>query len=150
MDFSFFITVVVGAGTGSAIVQLIIQLGLGHWLQKKYHSYTLLKADRRNCADRIIDLISSKHSQSWINFNDDIYHTAYKLSDKLLSLGEKKYSITLDEYVSARRYAQEILMRVLSGTNDNVEDNKEFLDSQHKVDLLRERLIEAAKELKKK
>jgi hypothetical protein len=149
MDIQFYLTIAISAGAGSAIVQIVIQLGLGHWLQKKYHSYTLKKADRRNCADRIIELVNSKNYQSWANLNDDIYHRAYKLSDKLLSLGEKKYSKKLDEYVSSQRYAQNVLSRIQTG-NFQIEDEKEFLNSQHHVDKLREVLVETSRKLKEK
>lgn len=149
MDTNFYISIAVSAGAGSALVQLLIQLGLSHWLQKRYHSYTLAKADRRNCADRIIELVNPKNYNCWSNRNDDIYNKAYKLSDKMLSLGEKKHSKILDDYTSAQIYAQQILARVLSG-NSQKEDENEFLDSQHTVEMLRNQLIETAKILKAK
>lgn len=149
MDIGFYLATALSAGLGSALVQIIFQLGFSHWLQKKYYDYTLDKADRRNCADRIIDIIGSKHYQSWSNLNDDIYDKAYKLSDKLLSLGEKEHSERLDKYVSTQRYAHEILGKVKSGNITN-QDEKEFVDSQHQVDVARIKLIDTAKRLKKK
>lgn len=149
MDFGFYLTIAISAGTGSALVQLLIQLGVGHWLAKRYHSYTLQVADRRNCADRIIDLINSKHYQSWADYNSEIYSTAYKLSDKLMSLGEKKHSKVLDDYITSQRHAHEVLRKLMSNDGQGRENEKEFLDSQHKINSLREELIKSARGLKK-
>lgn len=148
MDINFYISVAVSAGVGSAVVQLLVQLFVSHWLQKNFYSFTLEKADKRNCADRIIELINSKYYRNWLNLNDDIYHRAYKLSDKLLSLGEKSYSECLDKYVSAQRYAQEILRKIQT-ENFQSENGEEFVKSQHEVDTIRNKLIEIAKKLKK-
>lgn len=148
MDIKFYLSIAISAGIGSASVQLLIQLLLSHWLQKKYYSFTLEKADRRNCADRIIELVNIKYYKNWSNFKDDIYHRAYKLSDKLLSLGEKEFSKILDEYISTNRFAQEILIKIQTENTPNKYE-KEFIESQNKIDILRNKLIEIARRLKK-
>jgi hypothetical protein len=107
------------------------------------------KADRRNCADRIIELLNSRHYRNWSDLNDDIYHRADKLSNKLLSLDEEKCSSDLDKFISAKRYAEKVLLKVMSSKSQK-ENDAEFLSSQDEVDKLRLKLIQDGKKLKKK
>jgi len=87
-----FITVVIAAGTGTAIVEIILKLFLNHWLDKQLYKFKLKVADKRACADAIIELISSKKYQNWYNLSDDVYYNAYTLSDRLITLKEKDSS----------------------------------------------------------
>lgn len=114
-----------------------------------FYSYQLDKADRRNCADRIIELLNSRHYRNWSDLNDDIYHRADKLSNKLLSLDEEKCSSDLDKFISAKRYAEKVLLKVMSSKSQK-ENDAEFLSSQDEVDKLRLKLIQDGKKLKKK
>src|SRR5258708_2496689 len=133
MDFQFYLYIAISAGTGTAVVEILLKLFLSHLLDRQFYKFKLQTADRRTCAEEILDLINSKHGQRWADLSDDIYYKAYAISDRLLTLNEADYSKKLDKYTSAKRFSNDLIKRILDNPTRD-EYTKSFLDSQNEVD----------------
>jgi len=149
MEFSLFLYIAISAGFGTAVVELFLNLFLSHWLKKIYFEYTLTRGDKRNCSDQILELINSDYQQ-WLDFSDDIYSKASLISDRLITLNQKVCSQKLDAFVQEQRNFKQSLDRLFSEKPSGDKNQKDFLDSQHKLDILRADLLKFATKLKSK
>ncbi len=149
MNLDFYVFVAISAGTGTATIELLLKLFLNDFIKRRYHKYVLQTADKRECSKQILDLVNIKNSLSWSDINNAIYNTSYLLSDRLITLNKRKYSIVLDNFVNEHRKEKEIRDKLFSNSGDPNQDkiNKEFLNNLVKIDKLRNDMVNVAKEL---
>ncbi len=155
MDFSLFLTIVIGAGTGTALVEAFIKLGLEYRLKDWLESNKIKRADKRECANNILELISSENYQKYSNPKDSIHDKAHHLSDRLITIGFKSESKILDKFVQRKRDVSNHINKLTSETEKEwtktnyKEFGKHFLELSNEIDDLREQLLEVATKLKK-
>lgn len=151
MNFEFYLSIAISAGVGTAIVEIIFKLILSHWLERVFYKFKLNVADKRKCADEILDLISSKKYLNWHDLSDDVYYSAYTISDRLITLGEEESSKILDEFVNLKRYGKQLQDQILANQTGvrNPELEKDFIDNMHKEDDVRNKLVKIAQKMKK-
>lgn len=139
-----FITVVIGAGIGTGIVEIILKLFLNHWLAKRRFDYEIKTRDKRVLADKVIYLINNPQ---WVDPTLDLFNEEYKLSDRLETIKESEVSNKLDKFSNACRNSKDAVSKVIDGIQ--IEDNQRtFLDSQHEKDVLHLELVALAAKMK--
>jgi hypothetical protein len=148
MQIEIYLYIALSAGAGTGIVEFLIKPFLSHWLERKFHKFTLSFQDKRSMADELLALINVANSSRWLNFQDDIYNKAYDISDRLIAIGEERYSKKLDHYIGAQRYAKTILDKFFTDSK-NKALNAEIISSQHEIDALRLELVKSAQRMKK-
>jgi len=148
MGFEFNLSIAISAGIGTALVEVVLNLLLSHWLRKKYYQFTITKADKRACAEEILELINSKNFQNWYDLSNNIYSKVYLVSDRLITLNEKSASLKLDEYTSQQRFSKQLMDNILTNSPQPSEARKDFLESLQKIDTIRKELVDIARKLK--
>jgi len=144
MDWTLFFTIVLGSGAGTAIVQLL----LSHVLKEKFYYFTIRVADKRQCADILLDIIDITKENRWNDLNSDIFYKAYNLIDRFETLSYNDFATTLSNYVT-----DQILLRNISKQNVSPDQMNDKLDTilkyETRLPKIRQELIEIAKKLKK-
>lgn len=146
--FNLYLYVAISAGTGTAIVEILLKLFLSDWIKRRFYKFKLLVSDKRNCSDEIIELISPQNYNNWSDFSNEIYNKAYQLSDRLETMSATKVSRKLDEYVTEQRISKTAIDNLLQDTASE-ELPKYFLKSQEKISKLRKELVSFVAELRK-
>jgi len=148
MDLKIFINVVVGAGLGTAVTQIILKLFLSHWLKQRFYKFELMTKDRRGCAEEMLDLVSLDKYQRWEVSGSEVYIKAYSLSDRLISINEAAASKLIDQYVSGNIYLNQLIIRIMKG-EQKPEISKDFIEKSHQLDEIRSKIVKVASDLKK-
>jgi len=151
ITFQLIITIVVSAGAGTAIVEIVFKLFLEHWLKEIRYTHRIKNADRRECAEELLELINPRHFKERLDLKDDIYNKDFALSDRLEVIGEKKFSQALDEYSALYKYLADRTSALFKFPvpAQSKEIEKDFLDTHQKIDESRKDLLEIAKKLRK-
>ncbi len=145
---NFYLSVAVSAGVGTALVEIILKLFLEHWLKEKYYLFTINKADRRECANILLEILNPVNNVEWDKLGSDIYIKAFHLMDRLMTLNEKEYAEKLASYTSN----QMILRFKLTGKTPLFqvnELNKDIVETEKIICSEREKLLGVVGKLKK-
>lgn len=149
MNLDFYVSIAVSAGAGTAIVEIILKLFLSHFLEKQMYRYKLNSADKRECAEKILGLISSESYLSWSDKSNAIYTNAYDLSERLITIGQKEASDSLYKFIQVQKEAQVVLSNMFKANNNNNDLAKIFLNSQHEIEKARTELVNICTKMNK-
>lgn len=151
ITFQFIVTVVVSAGVGTAIVEIIFKLFLDHLLKEMRYNHRIKNADRRGCSDELLELINPRHFKERLDLKNDIYNKDYSLSDRLETIGEKDFSQKLDNYSASYKHLADLTSMLFKFPipAETKEIEKDFLETHQKIDESRKGLLEIAKNLRK-
>lgn len=142
-----YLSIIVSAGVGTAIVEILFKLVVSHLLDRKMYEFKLTKADRRECANEIIKIINISVEEKMINSGLDFSNRANVVSDRLEVLTEKEASVVLDKYTARIIHANGLLKQLFS-LECETETAADYLETQHEVYTLREELVKIARKLK--
>jgi hypothetical protein len=144
---NLYISVAISAGIGTAIVETVFKLFLEHWLRERYYTFTVNKADRRECSDLLLDLISPVNNPEWDELKGNIYAKAFRLMDRLETLNEHEASEKLASFTTNQMLLR-FKMKGFLPPSQNVELTKDIIDNENKLTAEREDLLGLAKRLK--
>lgn len=144
---NFNLSIAISAGLGTALVEAIFKLFLEHWLKEKYFLFTINKADRGECANILLEILSPVNNLNWDVIGSDMYTKAFHLMDRLEALNEKGYAEKIAQYTSDQMMLR-FKMKSKVPSHQTGELLEDVVDMEKRIAIERSGLVDVVRKLK--